>query len=265
MSDKSTITVSIRFYAELNDFLRKSRRKTRFTRVYRHNTSLKDCIESCGVPHTEVGLILVNGISTDFDQLINGGDDISVYPVFQSLDISGVTRLMDRPLGDLRFVADVHLGALAKRLRLLGFDTEFANDASTEALLESVTGEKRVLLTRNRKLLMRRVVNRGLFIRANDPEEQCAEVIRRFHLTKSIKPFTRCMVCGSRLVPVSKEEVLPRLEPLTKKYFFDFSKCTGCGKVYWKGSHYGKLEAFLERVRTSRPHDPSPICFPRGT
>ena len=252
MSGKSTITIWVRFYEELNDFLRKSRRKTRFTRIYRHNTSLKDCIESCGVPHTEVDLILVNGISADFDQLINSGDDISVYPVFESLDISGVTRLMGRPLRDLRFVADVHLGALAKKLRLLGFDTEFSNNASTEALLESVTGEKRVLLTRNRKLLMRRVVNRGLFIRSNDPEEQCAEVVHRFDLTRSIKPFTRCMVCNSHLAPVPKEEVLPRLEPLTKKHFFDFSGCTGCGKVYWRGSHYGKLEAFLERARTSR-------------
>ena len=251
MSGKSTITVSIRFYEELNDFLQKSRRKTRFTRIYRHNTSLKDCIESCGVPHTEVDLILVNGISADFDQLINGRDDISVYPVFESLDISGVTRLMGRPLRDLRFVADVHLGALTKKLRLLGFNTEFSNDASTEALLESVTGEKRVLLSRNRKLLMRRVVNRGLFIRSNDPEEQCAEVVRRFDLTRSIKPFTRCMACNSHLAPAPKEKVLPRLEPLTKKYFFEFSGCTGCGKVYWKGSHYEKLEAFLERVRTS--------------
>ena len=252
MSGKSTITIWVRFYEELNDFLRKSRRKTRFTRIYRHNTSLKDCIESCGVPHTEVDLILVNGVSADFDQLINSGDDISVYPVFESLDISGVTRLMGRPLRDLRFVADVHLGALAKKLRLLGFDTEFSNDASTEMLLESVTEEKRGLLTRNRKLLMRRVVNRGLFIHSNDPEEQCVEVVRRFDLIKSIKPFTRCMACNSHLTPVTKEEVLPRLEPLTKKYFFDFSGCTGCGKVYWKGSHYGKLEAFLARARTSR-------------
>ena len=252
MSGKSTITIWVRFYAELNDFLRKSRRKTRFTRIYRHNTSLKDCIESCGVPHTEVNLILVNGISADFDQLINSGDDISVYPVFESLDISGVTRLMGRPLRDLRFIADVHLGALAKKLRLLGLDTDFSKNASTETILESVTGDNRALLTRNRKLLMRRVVNRGLFIRSNDPEEQCAEVVHRFGLTGSIKPFTRCMVCNSRLAPVPKEEVLPLLEPLTKKHFFEFSGCSGCGKVYWRGSHYGKLEAFLERARTSR-------------
>ncbi len=248
MTDRNTITISIRFYEELNDFLRKSRRKKRFTRIYRHNTSLKDCIESCGVPHTEVDMILVNGEPAGFDRLVSDGDDIAVYPVFESLDISGVTRLAGRPLRDLRFVADVHLGGLARKLRLLGFDTEFSKTASADALLEAVEKGRRVLLSRNRKLLMRRVVDRGLFIRSDDPEEQCVEVVRRFDLAGSIRPFTRCMACNSPLAPVSKEEVLSLLEPLTKKYFFDFSGCAGCGKVYWKGSHYGKLEAFLKRI-----------------
>lgn len=249
MTDKIAIRISIRFYEELNDFLRKPRRKTRFTRVFRHNTSLKDCIESCGVPHTEVDLILVNGDSAGFGRLICDGEKISVYPVFESFDISEVTVLRDRPLRDLKFVADVHLGALAKKLRLLGFDTRFSQDASAEELLEAVAEKKRVLLSRNRKLLMRRIVDRGLFIRSDDPEEQAAEVVRRFDLSGSIEPFTRCMACNSGLAPVSKEEVLPRLEPLTKKYFFDFSRCIGCGRVYWKGSHFEKLEAFLEKIQ----------------
>src|SRR3989338_9144205 len=110
-----------RFYEELNDFLPPERRKTTFTREFRNRASVKDMIEALGVPHTEVDLILVNGASVDFSYLVQDGDRISVYPMFESFDIRPLVHLRPRPLREPKFVLDTHLGKLAVYLRLLGF------------------------------------------------------------------------------------------------------------------------------------------------
>ncbi len=243
------ILVHIRFYEELNDFLPHSRKKQEFVREFCHHTSVKDLVESCGVPHTEVDLILVNGKSVPFEHQINQGDRISVYPVFESFDISDITRLQERPLRNLRFVADHNLGKLAHKMRLLGFDVAHHINIVDKKLLELMEEEQRIILSRNLLLLKRKIVLRGCFIRSNSPNEQARQVIKRFHLQNQIKPFSRCTDCNGLLIAVDKESVLDILEPLTKKYYHDFSQCQSCQKVYWPGSHFEKLQEFIRELK----------------
>ncbi|TVQ67032.1 MAG: twitching motility protein PilT [Balneolaceae bacterium] len=245
MSDGKTnspIHVRLRFYEELNDFLSPDRRKKEFERILPETTTVKDLIEGCGVPHTEVDLILLNGEPADFDRHVADGDRVSVYPVFESLDISDVTRLQERPLRAPRFLVDVNLGKLAGLMRMAGFDTAYRNDADDDELVEQMLEEDRALLTRDRRLLMRRAVHKGCLVRSDHPPEQLDEVIRRFDLAGLVRPFTRCMHCNGLLHPVDKEEVMHRLRPLTKKYYDTFSQCGGCRRVYWRGSHYERLD-----------------------
>ncbi len=242
------ISVHLRFYEELNDFLPPARRKLRFTRILKHHTTVKDVIESCGVPHTEVDLILVNGKSEGFDYRINAGDDISVYPVFETFNISGVTHLQGRPLRNLSFLADANLGILARKLRLLGLNVELHHDWD-EAKLASASREKGlILLTRDRRLLMRRKIQRGYYVRSMIPRYQTLEVIRRFNLRDGLSPFSRCSTCNHPLEAVPKAQVREQLKPLTQKYYVDFSCCTYCGLVYWQGAHYKKLAGFVNWI-----------------
>lgn len=247
------ITVSVRFYEELNDFLRPGKRKRDNTRELLHRTTVKDVIESFRVPHTEVDLILVNGKSVGFDYYPEDGDRISVYPVFESMDISGITHLQERPLRDLKFVADVHLGALVRRLRILGFDTEYSNDSDDQDLLRTVKDENRVLLTRDRPLLMYNLVQRGCWIRSINPDDQALEVLNRFDLWSNMYPFSRCTLCNGPLWQVEKKRVMSLLEPKTKRYYDTFVQCTGCGQVYWKGSHYTGLLQFVNWIKGNYP------------
>lgn len=243
------IKVFIRFYEELNDFIRADWRKQQIERQLKHRTTTKDLIESFGVPHTEVDLILVNGVSADFAHRVDDGDQISVYPVFESFDISEVTRLQERPLRDLRFIADCHLGKLAGKMRLLGFDVEYRNDIDDEELAAAVVNDKRVLLSRDRRLLMRKVIDRGYLVRSQNSDEQLAEVIKRFDLSRQLQPFTRCARCNGILEPVEKAAVLDLLEPKTKLYFEDFFQCQSCRQVYWQGSHLTAIKELVERAQ----------------
>ena len=241
------IKVFVRFYEELNDFIRADWRKRQIERQLGHRTTTKDLIESFGVPHTEVDLILVNGVSVDVAHRVDDGDIISVYPVFESFDISVVTRLQERPLRDLRFIADCHLGKLAGKMRLLGFDVEYRNDIDDDELATAVVNDKRVLLSRDRRLLMRKIIDRGYLVRSQSPEEQVSEVIRRFDLTRQLRPFTRCARCNGILEPVEKQAVLHLLEPKTKLYFEDFFQCQSCRQVYWQGSHLSAIKELIKK------------------
>ncbi len=200
--------VSFRFYEELNDFLAPNRRKQDFDIPFREQNSIKDMIESVGVPHTEIDLILVNGVSVDFSYIVRPRDRISVYPVFESLDISNVTHLRPVPLRHNRFVLDAHLGKLARYLRLLGFDTLY-NNAYDDAELADISssGDKRILLTRDHGLLMRKQITHGYFVRDDNPEQQVREVLSRFDLHDNVKPFKRCTQCNGLIQPVTLDEV----------------------------------------------------------
>ncbi len=244
-----------RFYAELNDFLPAERRQRTFIHPFELSGSIKDMIEALGVPHTEVDLILVNGRSVDFSYLVRDGDRISVYPVFESLDITPLIRLRPDPLRETRFVLDVHLGRLATYLRILGFDTLYRNDYADEELARISSSEGRILLTRDRGLLKRSVVTHGYCLRTTNPRQQLIEVLRRFDLFDSIKPFQRCLHCNGLLQPVDKAAIVDRLLPKTRQYYDEFRRCQGCDRIYWPGSHHRRMQKFIEGVLQSRPTD----------
>jgi len=245
--------VNIRFYAELNDFLPLSNHQVSFDHEFHGRESVKHLIESLGVPHTEVDLILVNGRSVDFSYVVEAGDRISVYPVFESIDISPIGRLRPQPLRESKFVLDIHLGQLAGYLRLIGFDALYRNDYQDAILAQISLEERRILLTKDRGLLKRNSVTHGYCIRGIDPELQLKEVVRRFDLRGSMAPFSRCLGCNGLISPVDKETIEHRLEENTRRYFDDFSSCDACGQLYWKGSHYEGMERFLERTLGLEP------------
>ncbi len=215
----------IRFYAELNDFLAPDRRQRAVRYPFEVSPSVKDAIEALGVPHTEVSLILANGDPIDFAYRLADGDRISVFPAFETFDVSRTSLVRSEPLRRLRFVADTHLGKLARYLRLLGFDTRFDTDWNDDALARTSSTEGRVLLTRDRGLLKRRVVAHGLFIRASKPRDQLFDVVRRLHLVAHLQPFTRCMACNGELETVDKAGIIERLEPATRSHFEAFHRC----------------------------------------
>ena len=239
---------TFRFYAELNDFLSLERRKVEIPYRFHVAPSVKDAIEALGVPHVEVDLILVNGASVGFDHRLRDRDRVSVYPVFESLDISPVVRLREAPLRRPVFVVDVHLRRLARFLRLLGFDALHSNDFEDPELVEISAGEGRILLTRDRQLLKHGRVTHGYWVRSTDPIEQAREVVRRFDLTDGVRPFSRCPACNGLLEPVDKEAVADEIPPKTARWLDEYVRCDGCGKLYWRGTHFERLERLVDRI-----------------
>lgn len=237
-----------RFYAELNDFLPAEKRQRTFAHCFELSSSVKDMIESLGAPHTEVDLILVNGESVDFSYLVQDGDRVSVYPMFEAIDISPVLRVRPEPLREPRFVLDVHLGQLAVYLRMLGFDTLYRNDYEDAELARISSQEGRTLLTRDRGLLKRNIVTHGYCLRTTQPRQQLVEVLRRFDLLGSITPFLRCLHCNTLLETVDKADISHNLPPKTVQYYNHFRRCPGCGRIYWQGSHFKRMQQFVEGV-----------------
>ena len=241
---------TLRFYAELNDFLPSENRHQPIHRAFRGHPSIKDLIEATGVPHTEIDLLLVNGESIDFAYPVGDGDRISVYPVFESVHIRSVTKVRPEPLRELRFVLDVHLGRLAAYLRLAGFDTLYRNDLN-DAELASIAADGRVLLTRDQGLLKRRAVTRGHWLRATAPRAQLAEVLRRFDLSGAVRPFSRCLRCNTLVCRVAKANVLEQVPPRTRQFYNEFFRCPGCDRIYWRGGHFDALRRLLEDAKTA--------------
>ena len=241
-------TARFRFYAELNDFLPAENRGRPVERRFEISGSVKDFIESFGVPHPEVELVLANGEPVEFSYQVRDGDAISVYPVFESFDVSPVPRVRKEPLRGLRFVLDVHLGRLAAYLRMAGFDAAYSNRADDPELAAAVALDRRVLLTRDRCLLMRSNVDRGYYVRSTEPKRQLAEVLVRFQLAGSMRPFTRCMRCNGELAAVAREEVSNRV-PEGVRERQEFRRCVVCGRVYWEGTHHAHMVKILEWAR----------------
>jgi uncharacterized protein with PIN domain len=235
-------TAEFRFYEELNDFLPQEQRKQTLPYRFNGNPGIKDPIEVLGIPHAEVDLIIVNGLSVGFDYKLQEGDRVAVYPVFEGMDISPIVRLREKPLRKIAFIVDVNLGKLARLLRLLGFDTLFGNAYNDKEIVEISVEQKRIILTRDRRLLYARQVTHGYWVRSVVPKQQLAEVISRFDLRGLIKPFYRCIACNGLIDFVEKQKVLHLLEPKTKKYYEIFYRCRDCGKVYWQGSHIDRIK-----------------------
>jgi len=238
--------VYFRFYAELSDLLPPTKRGSCSTDSIETAASVKDVIEAFGVPHTEIGLILINGESVDFTCLLNEGDRISVYPIFRSLDINALTRVRPAFKGVRRFVLDTHLGRLAAYLRMLGFDSLYRNDYRDEELARISANQQRTLLTRDRGLLKRSIVIHGYLVRGTHPYHQMMEVLSRFDLFASISPFRRCLRCNAPLEAVPKELIQDRLLRKTEQHYNEFHTCPGCDRIYWKGSHYQRMKRLIE-------------------
>jgi uncharacterized protein len=243
--------VDVRAYAELNDFLPAEVRGTTIRCAFRSHQTVKDVIEAAGIPHTEVDLVVVDGEPVDFAHRPSAGARLAVYPVFETLDLAPIARLRPVPLRDPRFVVDVNLGRLARLLQLLGLDVRFDPELDDVALARISHDEHRVLLTRDRGLLKRREITHGLFVREDRPFDQVVAVVRRLDLGGRLSPFSRCLRCGGLLRPVDKEDVLDRLQPLTKRHYDDFHGCETCGQVYWRGSHHARLVRLVDDIRAA--------------
>ncbi len=242
------VSVTFRFYEELNDFLPAGKRKRSFTLSLIGSPSVKDTIESIGVPHTEVDLILVNGFPSDLDYRLADGDRISVYPVFETIDIRSIKPGTAEPLRVPKFILDVHLGRLAKYMRMLGFDTYYRNDLDDPEIIQRSVDEHRIILTRDRGILKNSRVTHGYFVRSQKPSDQIQEVIRRFDLKDMFSPFSRCIACNGIITAVDKKEITHRLQPLTRKYYHSFYRCGGCGRIYWEGSHFERMAFFIRKA-----------------
>ena len=242
-------TAELRFYEELNDFLPEERRKRAIAIEVDRARSVKDAIESLGVPHTEVDLVIVDGRSVDFGHLLRGGERVAVYPMFEALDITPLVRLRPRALRDPRFVADTHLGKLARHLRMAGFDTLYGNDWDDDRIAAIARAERRTILTRDRGLLRRRDVDRGYCVRAVESEAQLGEVVERLQLEPLIHPFTRCRECNTLLEDLERDAVRERVPQKVLDLYERYKRCPTCGRVYWEGTHYRRMRGVLERLR----------------
>jgi uncharacterized protein with PIN domain len=229
---KATFT----FINELNDFLPHSRKNTSFSLEFEDHQSLKHLIESLGVPHTEFGQVCVNGQPGNPANRMHEDDQVTVYPADTPLD--------DEPY----FILDNHLGRLASYLRMLGFDSLYRNDYQDDELFRVSSQEGRILLTRDRRLLMRKMISHGYCLHQTDPRQQVVEVLRRFKLNGRVRPFRRCLRCNTQLEAVNKQDIIDRLEPLTKLYFEEFRICSSCKQIYWKGSHYSHMLEMIAEI-----------------
>jgi uncharacterized protein with PIN domain len=240
------LQATFRFFGELNYFLPNNKKNISFIHHFKNRASVKDMIESLGVPHPEVHAILVEREAVDFTYLVQDGDRLEVYPA--TTDIISLLPLQP-PLPPIpRFILDVHLGKLASYLRLLGFDSLYGQNCQDEELAQISAGEQRILLTRDQRLLMRSIVTYGYYVRATQPDRQVREILKRFNLFNTVRPFQRCMGCNGILSPIEKQAIIHLLPPRTKREFDDFYRCTNCGKIYWQGSHYQKLQQFVTEI-----------------
>jgi uncharacterized protein with PIN domain len=234
-----TPTARIRFHGELVDLLRRELRVQPVELRIAPGATVKHAIETLDVPHTEFGEIEVDGKAAEPGRLLAAGESIEVFPARAGSDPTD---------GEARFLADAHLGALARLLRLLGFDTALAGDDADNELAERAQTELRIVLSRDRELLKHRRVLRGRLIRSLDPEDQVVEVLRRFGSEGALRPFTRCLECNSPLRPVGRALVEDRLPPSVAASHCEFKQCSGCGRVYWPGSHWNRLRARVDAI-----------------
>jgi len=225
------------FYARLNDFLSEEKKGKTVNYLFNGKPSIKDAIEALGIPHVEVGLIRNFGLNKSIDEPLVENDQIEVNPSEYII-----------PEGEYRFLADSHLGKLVKELRMLGFDTYYEVEANEKKIIALAIHENRILLSRSVNLLKYKALRLGYWIRSEDPVEQISEMVQQFGLRDSFQPFSRCLNCNSPIVPVPKSAVEDHLPEITKLVFDDFFQCSGCKKIYWKGSHYDRMQNFIQQV-----------------
>jgi uncharacterized protein len=239
---------TVRFYAELNDLVLPERRFRDSEVEFAGSPAVKDVIESLGVPHGEIDLLLLNGQSAAFADRLQDGDRVAVYPAFEAFDVGELTSVRAAPLREPRFVLDGHLGRLAAYLRMLGFDVQWQSQPTDADLARISADERRILLTRDLGLLKRSQVTHGLFVRATAPEDQLGEIVERLHLQRLAQPFTRCLSCNAALEHVELATVEGELPPRVRERVREVRRCAGCGKLYWAGTHHDRMSELIARV-----------------
>lgn len=234
MSDGVPAQARFRFHGELATFLAPSRRERLFAYTCARAATLKHAVEALGIPHTEVGNITVNGEPATLARMVRDGDVVEVFPCRTCLE--GATPT---------FIADAHLGGLARLMRMLGFDTLYDNAYADDAILDIAATERRVILTRDRELLKRREVLRGAFVHARQSEAQLREVVRRFDLERRARPFTLCLHCNVALLPVETAWATARVPERVAAHYREFMRCPGCERIFWQGSHWERMREML--------------------
>jgi uncharacterized protein with PIN domain len=241
-------TVRFRFYEELNDFLPPQRRGCEFSWRGAAAARVRHAIETLGVPHTEVELVLVNGESVGFERRLHDGDRVSVYPKFETFDVTPLVRVRESPLRITRFVADAHLGALARQLRMIGFDTLYQNCFSDDEVERLAREQQRIVRTRDRALLKRRGITHGCYVRALQPQWQLREVFDRLDLARAARPFTRCLSCNGMLRPVEPQRVDALVPAGVRQRYRRFCLCDGCARVFWEGTHWRRMRDLVDAL-----------------
>jgi len=243
------VTAQFRFHDALNDFLPRIKRNIEIVYSFSGTPALKDAIEALGIPHLEVDVILVNQRPANFKTSLQPADLIDVYPASGNNAALHAYSLQAKLPVSNKFILDVHLGKLAKSLRLLGFDIYYNKDLPNDkAIAQLAAAENRIVLTRDVGLLKHKEIQRGYWLRSQNPEEQLREIINYFRLRPVLQPFTRCLACNTCLVPVTKEAVWDKIPPKTKLYYNNFFLCPHCERIYWQGSHYENMQAFIKRL-----------------
>jgi hypothetical protein len=243
-----SIAVHFGFAGSLNDFLRRECRGKSFEHPCPATSTAKDAVEGVGVPQVEVAALRVNGSWAPFAQPLRAGDRLEAFPRWEHPPLPPGYALHPPLPAITAFILDVHLGKLARLLRMLGFDCRYERDYADDRIAALAAAEGRAVLTRDIPLLKRKVLDWGYWLRSQHPETQLAEVLRYFRLAGKLQPFTRCLVCNGPLEGVDKRLVADALEPGTRASFEEFCRCTGCRRVYWKGSHYERMAALVARI-----------------
>jgi uncharacterized protein with PIN domain len=227
---------SFRFEGELERFLPRARRGFALLHEYARAATLKQAIESLGVPHTEVGRLMVNGEGATLARTVRENDSVVAFPHEPG------RGPFEAPLS---FIADAHMGGLARMLRMLGFDTIYDNTLQDAAIVECAASERRVVLTRDRELLKCRDVLRGCYVHALKPEAQLREVAQRYPIAAHMHPFTLCLHCNLPLEPAAMHVVCERVPEPIRSQYDRFMHCPGCDRVFWEGSHWDRMRSVL--------------------
>lgn len=239
--------IRLLIHGKLNYFLPKKWNHQPIDYPFNGKVALKHILESLGIPHPEVGVVILGEQQIDLGYHVQNMDAIDVYPYHPGA--------VPYQSAEIRFILDNNLGRLSDYLRLLGFDTLYNPDWDDKTIAEQAVLQQRILLTRDRGLLKRKIIRRGYCVRADMPRDQVGEVIEHFGLEKLVAPFRRCVRCNGLLQPVEKSQIIDQLQPLTRLYYNDFMRCADCGQIYWKGSHYEHMQTFVNRYNQNRKEE----------
>jgi len=239
---------TFRFHDSLKFFLPRKQKNQPITHTFDWKASIKDMVESMGVPHPEVELLVVNGTSVGWDYIVQPDDEIDIHPQFDAISLTDKTPLFPVYSGKPRFILDTHLGRLAAYLRMMGFDTLYRNDYPDDELAQVSHDENRILLTRDVGLLKRSLVIYGYFVRHTKPRQRILEIAQRYNLAEFAEPFKYCMKCNGNLYQVEKQVIQHQLPGNTTDYYDIFHQCEDCERIFWKGSHYRKMADIVQDV-----------------